>query len=847
MNTGNTPDRKKTIATFLANRMLLAATTLFALIIFWDSVISCPEKILAQTGAAKVKKNEDVRVKMNNQWLDGIVIETKGKKILVEYDIDGKIQRGVFARAAVRLLCEGDAIDFCRRWRSAAGKSSVHAALKEIKGDSVVLVKRDLKKITVPLKKLSKPDNAYVKRMNKWFKKTGGTGRSLANLPEIEDFGGSVFDSSGTATFGTRSYATFGKTGESEDIHTFGSEPECYKYFEQSGVGFTMPRFFEKLRAVMPVGGKQQLVLASGQESLNTDKNPSTLYWLSFKKKKVVARTLISPSDIAIDYHPEKHLLLSYHEDTFRSGLPKHLTLWKLEPGSPIASPIVRFRAQIDSFFDHFYGRIIDEKTILVRSRTNNTYTCYDLENKEIAYEFRPESFFGARITLSPDRKHIISPEDGFISVYDSVTGEPTTRISTGGKRLAGARVNPDGTKLAAISSSEVFVWDLKKKSAKPEIYPAPLIGSPFTSRVEWVGNSHLLGEDTHNRVLYSLKLKLPVWTYKMNIRDGFTNRNPLKSLVANNLFFYVANPDISASRGNSFGVGAVELPGPKVMDVTRNASKTDLTMVKPGTRVRIDTSGVSSNQSQIYSWLTEKAEQNGWIIDDNAEVSLKGMMGTGSSQTVQYFVSDSLLDRNNGNWQSVTFTPHWSRIRLVKDGYILWQSGTTTGAPAIIRGRNIAQKVQSYQTPRLQFFKNVSVPKEILNPKYSRGFGVSSLGLRGIRVVSTNPPGRTKNPFETEKKEDERLRLQFEKDKEKERQQVASNQPGSTSADGSRIPSTDHESGPGGSMIPPGEGASEPPAGRVQEEEAAKRRRNGRGGFPPGGSRGGPGRGRGN
>jgi len=499
-------------------------------------------------------------------------------------------------------------------------------------------------------------------------------------------------------------------------------------------------------------------------------------------------------------------------------------------------------KVRAEQFSQH--GTICASSFIRDRKRTDDATSNVTSRGPvvyRIAYEFKPESFFGARITLSPDRKHIISPEDGFISVYDAVTGEPTTRISTGGKRIAGAKVNPKGTKLAAIGTSEILVWDLRKKSPEPEVYPAPLIGTPFTGRIEWIGDNHLLGEDSFDRVLYSLKLKLPVWTYKMNISDGFTNRNPLKSMVVNGLFFYVAKPGISASRGTSLGVGAVELPGPKVLDVTKNASKNDLLLVKPGAKVRIDTSGLQQNQSEIYGWLSQKAEENGWIVDEDAEISLKGMMGTGATQTVQYFVSNSLLDRSNGRWETVTFTPHWSKLRLVRDGYILWQKGTTTGAPSIIRGSNIQQRVQSFQTPRVQFFKNINVPKEILNPKYGRGFGVSSLGLRGIRVVSTQPPGRVKNPFETEKKEDARLRQQYQQDREKERQQIQNNQNGSTGTASTGGNTQDFETGRGGALTLPGQGG-EPPRGRVQEEE--DRRRNGRRGFPPGGIRRGSGRG---
>ncbi len=44
-------------------------------------------------------------------------------------------------------------------------------------------------------------------------------------------------------------------------------------------------------------------------------------------------------------------------------------------------------------------------------------------------------------------------------------------------------------------------------------------------------------------------------------------------------------------------------------------------------------------------------------------------------------------------------------------------------------------------------------MPAEMIDPKYSRGFGVSHLGLRGIEVTSTKPPGREDDPYATERK----------------------------------------------------------------------------------------------
>ena len=96
---------------------------------------------------------------------------------------------------------------------------------------------------------------------------------------------------------------------------------------------------------------------------------------------------------------------------------------------------------------------------------------------------------------------------------------------------------------------------------------------------------------------------------------------------------------------------------------------------------------------------------------------------------------------------QSVTFQPHYANLRIVEGNVVIWQTGTSTGPPPVIFGDDAQEQIQKFQHPQLEFFKGVVIPDRVMNPKYAHGFGVSKLGLRGIEVVSTSPPGREDNP----------------------------------------------------------------------------------------------------
>ena len=238
-----------------------------------------------------------------------------------------------------------------------------------------------------------------------------------------------------------------------------------------------------------------------------------------------------------------------------------------------------------------------------------------------------------------------------------------------------------------------------------------------------------------------------------MCIRDSL-NRDPLKNMVVNGHFFYVAQPDVW---GKTIAVGAVSLPGPSVEETTQNINRDDLLLVKRGVGMAIELHDVK-NAGQVEDWLIDKIEANGWVYDPDAELVMHAEMGIGSTQTIEY------QEIGSRKTSTVSYRPHYANLKIKKDKLIVWQTGTSTGAPGFVQGDPQAA-VNKYQTPRLQFFKNVKIAVDIMDPKYSRGFGKSKLGLRGIEVVSMSPPGREDDPEAAANKADDDQRKAAEEE----------------------------------------------------------------------------------
>ncbi|MBL8854428.1 MAG: hypothetical protein JNK57_10690 [Planctomycetaceae bacterium] len=683
----------------------------------------------------KLEEGEQVKVYATGDWRDGVVLGQQGSKYGVQYEFAGTAQQGMFDRKAIRIMCETEALDFARTWASESGTFKVDAALKAIQGDKVVLIKIDMEEITVPLASLSKKDVAYVGKLKKFREAAIAQGQLPAEtppLPEVESFAGG---------FGDTAMVMFGEG----KVAPLGTPPSYLSTFTQSGTGFKLTRERQELVAIIPVGGPEQLVLASVRED-NFFNNgvmfPSQLYWASLKQKKIIGTVFVTSEDYVLDYDPRSKTMISYNKGE-RQGFNDGgvMTAWRLSPGDSKAEPLVRWNASLGWRLWSYYAKVINDRVILAKT-DRETYTAWDLVEKKVLYTIKARSFFDAQVVLTKDRQHLIIPEDGFVTVIKADTGELAFQLKVPSS-VSGVNVNDAGTKIAALTRDRLYVWELDGTDPRPISYEAPLIGNPFSARLDWLDDDHILVEGFLSQILFRLSLELPIWSYEMDVWQKSLNDDPLRSMVLNGHFFYTAQPDIF---GGTLAVGAVKLPGPSVQEVTSKIEKEALFAVKPGTSVAIGNLKVS-DPTQVRQWLEQKIQSNGWVLADQAEIVIHCEMGQHPPRTETY---TSMMGR--GTNTSVTYSPYYSNIEIRQDKRVLWQSGTSTGAPMVVNGDDIQGQVTRMQVPQLQFYETVELPARIIDSKYGNGFGRSVFGLRGIEVASTAPVGRADSPEEAQR-----------------------------------------------------------------------------------------------
>ncbi len=687
--------------------------------------LACVFLVLSLTGvsvaADDYKKGDMIEVFFLGEWRPGTVVETdKRGNVGAEFEFAGTPKRQAFKPAEVRAAYESGAMARGRTWSDTSGKFRVKAALLKINDDdSITIRKDDMAELKIPLKNLGEADNKYIKT----FKKEAAAIAAAAGPapPPLEDFSGGSFGSFGVPFSGSG--------GKREPI---AADPlPAYLKLKQGGVAFQMEDFFDKLGAVLPLGGPDSWILAAVESGSPSKPLPTRLLWASLAKQKVDGRQLLPGGEMILDYHPPTRRLLTYaaikEEGRGGWGVPA-LTLWEVSPADKEVKPIVRWKAGEDGPHDP-WARILDGN-LVVQRHTKQEYVCWDTSAKQVKYRLNQESFFAPLATLSGGRKYLFLPEDKGVRVIESATGKLLVSLEAP-NGASGVAMSEDGRRLAVLEDYVLAVHDLTDPSAEPQRYQADAIGTPFTADLYWVGDNRVMcDKGAFGQVLFSLDKNIALWNYHFDGSAVSEHGNRRLREIVDGHLVYAASVGSGGQRG--LAVGAVQLPGPKVDEVEAATDPDSLLIMKPGSEVRVQVT-TGQYDAKVRAALLAAIEKTGWVHSESAEAVLIAEMKRGETQNVTYTSGGFGSSQSS---QSVSVTPFVSSLVLKMGDKILWQSGTSTGAPPVLflrDGQTAQGEINKWQNPDPDFFSRVTIPGKLLDPEKRNGLGTTEVTNRGL------------------------------------------------------------------------------------------------------------------
>ena len=673
---------------------------------------------------AEFKVGDLIEVAYLGEWRKATVVQTNQRgEVLAEYEFAGRANRKVFSPTDIRFQYEGSALAKGRMWSDTSGKFRIKAAVIAIGDTEVTLRKPDMSELKVPLASLSAGDQKFVESL---IAKGGPTTTVAPEPPPTEQFQDPV----------SAGWVTIASAG-ADAITRVALQPDPipdYMRLKQGGTAFPLEEFFDRLGAVLPIGGPDAWVLAA-VESGHPDKSkalPTRVLWVSLAKQKVAGRHLLPLNEIVLDYHAGSRRLLTYNKETM-AGDPwgkSVLTLWELTPTAREIKPIVRWNANSDDRHTAPWARVVDADTVVQRWKKQE-YVGWDIPGRRVKWRVSQESFFAPQAVTSGGRKYLVLPEDERVRVLDSATGRVASVIPVSGG-CASVSVSEDGYQLAVLGQSTLTVWDLTSADSQPVKFQAQTIGSPFSTTMAWIGGERVMVEGfATSQILFSLKHNMSLWNYKFDmdaVREDSSGRR-VREIIDQHLV-YAATVRSGSERG--LAVGAVKLPGPKVDEADAAFDPESLVIIKPGEAVRLDVKA-GENDARVRAALTAKIQANGWVLSDSAPNVMTAEMGQAETRTVTYHMRG--LGGSSGE-QSVTVAPFYSTLKLMVGDKQAWYGGTSTGPPPVIflrEGQTAQGEVDKWQHPNVAFFDTVSIPDRIMDPAKRSGLGSTQVTNRGL------------------------------------------------------------------------------------------------------------------
>lgn len=683
---------------------------------------------VAAMAADRYKVGDEIEVLHLDEWRPGKVLRTNQRgDVLAAFAFGGSSLQRPFSSAEVRHAYESGAILRARVWTAADGTFREKAALIDFDNETIRVRKPDKTEIDLKIATLSPSDQKLLEKVRK---ESGGGSAKPPERPDMVDFGE-------VATIAIAAGAI-----ESGRVPLDPDPLPTYLKMTQGGAGFPVEDFFDRLGAVLPVGGKDAWVLAAVENERPGREMPTRLLWASLARQKVERRQLLPPDERVLDYHSPSHRLLTF-SNMAGDGADEAatLTLWEVLPTDAKAKPVVRWKADSGTRGTREpWGRIIDSSVVLQRFAKQD-YVGWDVTAKQGRYRIAQQSFFAPMATLSPGRRYLFLPEDTGVRVFDAATGRQLAALPAEGA-ATGVAVSEDGRRVAVLGSMTLGIWDLTDPATPPELVQAETIGTPFARQLSWVGDERLLVSDGHRaEVLFSLKHRMSLWRYEYDMSAIPASPGHRVHEVVDRHLVYGATLRDGPQAG--LAVGAVKLPGPRVDEMEASVDPESLLVMKPGTPVRLDVR-TGEHDAMVRAALEARIMANGWLLEPTAAAVLVAEMKRGEPQTTTYRFGGFGRPEST---QTATLQPFISTAKLMIGDQVAWQAGTSSGAPAMVilkEGQTVQEEIDRWQRPNPGFFAEVKLPAKIIDPANRDGLGTTNVTTRGLVVAdiaSSLPP----------------------------------------------------------------------------------------------------------
>lgn len=645
-----------------------------------------------------------------------------------------------------------------RTWKDASGKFEIQAAFAGQDAAGVRLKKADGKTIRVPLDKLSQADQQYVQEL---LKPAADAPADKPADPANPFEGAEVIGAAKLpAKLPARRTARAAPAKQEYDREADYSavrgvvlQPEGKGFVPDAAVPLDMDpadrtaalgaagghdRFFEGPRGILIAREKGEAVLAAVNSPPGGERRVRLLRCdLATMQPagEIEAPSLATPVDIS----PSGQLLACLPDWTARRhGEPEMIEIVKLDDDlAPVRRWNMGERSQGDKRFDHLY--FLGEDKLLSTSAWGSI-VLWDIDQARALWQLKLQSHY--QPALSAGRKQIAVKIDRTIGVFDTLTGDTLARFDAQTEPTGVLSFSADGTRLAALSSRVLHVWDIASGRLVGEVwFPKQM----WARSLDWCGGDYVLVD---RGFLVDLAKRVVVWEYDLPTGkpDAIARMEGGKYWVA------------GGSGSSGYQLSALTVPDPLAAAKGNSLRADQVLAVKPGAPVsiKINLPGATAEEVQkVTKVLIDEVKRVGLVLTPNAPLVIECSIADAGEEKATYERFGAGFGPPFGPaipplpigprfgprfgpfarsepGEGATIQKRLSVLAVKENGQELWVASGHFGAPfqiTIKDGQSVQDAVNEQKGNPVQFFLTAKLPRYLARHPEDAAYGKSKLG----------------------------------------------------------------------------------------------------------------------
>lgn len=464
--------------------------------------------------------------------------------------------------------------------------------------------------------------------------------------------------------------------------------------------------------AVVPVGGEQGWIAIGVSPTPGVAGEPASLQWLSTRSRSLQPGPKFFEGEVVLSYSAEQQRLLTAEGLDLRGSATRFCT-YRIAPGEKKAKPEWKWSVPKLSFFsskNELTAEFVGEDRILIGYGA--TVTLWNMTKRQAEYAV-PSTH--AEINLSPDHRYFGTNQYSRSVVVDTATGLPVAQFD-----YPSGKFSRDGRYLLGVGNFSSTLIDLTQPVEPISMH---VLAEPAAA-TEPVGSPSLIGSKwfSDGSRIWDLDKRLPVWTYAVG---DLTSRT--QTIVDDKLMVTAIRNQADGKQ--SFFMSVTEIPHPAAIAAIAKITPTELYLLRPDARVRIDN---SVQDPRMLIGIRKAIAAARWVEDPSSAIVIKASAGNGPRVTTTF--SRSRFG-GSGSDESVSVSPWLQRVSIEFQQQSVWATGQG-GLPAIMVIRDdstLQQEANKYTQPAYTLFEELQFPDKVLAPKWKYGFGTTLITPQGL------------------------------------------------------------------------------------------------------------------